>query len=167
MENRYNFREILQYLQLNCPWHKSKLHGLTHWRRVERNGVFLAEHNFVDVDLVRLFALFHDCQRLNDDSDLQHGPRAAAFIEKVNPDLLRLESKELEILMTACYHHTNSQNTDIPYFACCWDADRLDIGRAGLKPEVKFFSTKIARKIVTSGQWDKLTDFEYLSVFDL
>ena len=167
MKYRFDFMEILGYLQLNCPWHKSELHGLSHWRRVERNGVFLAEHNSVDVDLVRLFALFHDCQRLNDDSDLQHGPRAAAFIRKINSDLLGLSVKELEALTTACYYHTNSLKTDNPYYACCWDADRLDIGRAGIDPQPKFFSTKIARKIVNRDQWDKLTEFEYISVFDL
>ena len=40
------------------------IHGPSHWRRVERNGLWLAERSSGDVFVVRLFAWFHDSCRV-------------------------------------------------------------------------------------------------------
>src|ERR1019366_5140421 len=42
------------------------IHGLTHWRRVEQNGLRIAASNGAAVEVVRLFAVLHDSQHLGD-----------------------------------------------------------------------------------------------------
>jgi len=54
-------------------------HGPDHWRRVERNGLLLAESSGADIVVVRLFALFHDSRRENEFTDPDHGRRGAAY----------------------------------------------------------------------------------------
>src|SRR5262245_33584211 len=44
----------------------TSIHGPAHWRRVERNGLLLAERTGADMEVVRLFALFHDSRRETD-----------------------------------------------------------------------------------------------------
>jgi len=36
------------------------VHGLTHWQRVERNGLYIASREGGDQQVISLFALFHD-----------------------------------------------------------------------------------------------------------
>ena len=55
------------------------VHGLSHWQRVERNGLFLAAQEGISSNLVSCFALFHDSQRINDFHDPGHGLRGAQF----------------------------------------------------------------------------------------
>src|SRR3954451_15535659 len=59
---------------------QSTLHGERHWRCVGWTAALLArEVPAADGEVAFLFALLHDSQRLNDDYDPQHGPRAAAL----------------------------------------------------------------------------------------
>lgn len=39
------------------------VHGPSHWRRVEQNGLWLCRRNPADQLVVRLFAWFHDARR--------------------------------------------------------------------------------------------------------
>ena len=52
----------------------SNYHGLEHWHQVEFNGMLLASKTGADITVVRLFALFHDCRRMDDAYDAEHGP---------------------------------------------------------------------------------------------
>jgi hypothetical protein len=56
------------------------VHGPSHWRRVEKNGLLLATRTGADPVVVRLFALFHDSCRMNDGSDDGHGGRRSGPI---------------------------------------------------------------------------------------
>ena len=38
----------------------SSIHGVSHWQTVERNGTYLCQFNSADIQVVQLFALFHD-----------------------------------------------------------------------------------------------------------
>ena len=60
----------------------SAYHGLEHWHQVEFNGLLLASKTGADITVVRLFALFHDCRRMDDAYDGEHGPRAVEFIDR-------------------------------------------------------------------------------------
>lgn len=51
------------------------VHGPDHWRRVERNGLLLATRTGAIVEVVRLFAVFHDARREHDDWDDRHVPK--------------------------------------------------------------------------------------------
>lgn len=44
-------------------WKLGNIHGLSHWQRVERNGLLLATSK-VNITVVRLFAYLHDKCRI-------------------------------------------------------------------------------------------------------
>lgn len=121
-------------------------HGIDHWVRVERNGLWLAEQvGSVDVLVLRCFAALHDCQRWDDGFDPDHGPRAATFIEGLS---LPLSPQQLAQLLTAVRTHTFGHILqDDLTVQVCHDADRLDIGRVGIQPDPRFFYTAPAKDL--------------------
>lgn len=128
-------------------------HGLEHWVRVERNGLWLAsrlaeeEEGEVDVLVVRLFAALHDCQRRDDGYDFHHGPRAADFILE-NRRSLPVAGDRLERLVTAVRTHTDGPTeSDDLTIRVCHDADRLDLGRVMIRPSPDFLNTEPARDL--------------------
>ena len=135
---------------------KSSVHGASHWVRVERNGVYIAQNIGADEVVVSLFALFHDCRRVNDGLDPEHGLRGAKFAESMRNEMDFLTDKQFEKLYYACKWHTDKNHTDDLTIGACWDADRLDLGRVGTKPRVEFLNTKPARKIIRTGNFEIL-----------
>ncbi len=125
------------------------VHGLRHWARVERNGLFLAPSVGANQRVVSLFAYLHDCRRLNDGFDPGHGPRAARYADSIREDLSDLTDAEFETLIEACEGHTHHTRTQDPTIAVCWDADRLDLPRVGIRPRPRFFNTAMAVSMVT------------------
>jgi uncharacterized protein len=59
-------------------------HGVAHWARVLENGLRLAEETGANVEVVCLFAILHDSKRINENSDPDHGPRAAEFAASID-----------------------------------------------------------------------------------
>ncbi len=125
----------------------SVLHGPSHWRRVAENGVAIAAANGANLNVVRLFALFHDSQRIQEGADDGHGQRAADFLTKVRGDLIHLPDTEFELLHYACAFHTHSPPHSDPTIGACWDADRLDLERVGMIPLARFMSTDPGRNM--------------------
>jgi uncharacterized protein len=128
------------------------IHGLDHWRRVEAHGVWLAERTGGDVVVARLFAAFHDVRRLSDGTDAEHGARGAALATQLHHRLFTLAAPQLELLQYACIWHTSGRLSDDPTIGACWDADRLDIWRAGYTPQERYMSTAPARALVRAGR---------------
>jgi uncharacterized protein len=122
------------------------IHGPSHWLRVRANGLALAARTpGADADLVELFALLHDCRRLDEDRDRGHGERAAAHAEALARDgLLRLEAARLALLVAACAGHEHGKVAMDPTIGCCWDADRLELSRLGRRPKAHRLSTEAA-----------------------
>ena len=85
-----------------CQAVHGRIHGVSHWRRVERNGLWLARHTGADLRVVRLFAAFHDSQRRNDDEDPLHGSRAARYLDAMRVRLGCLDEPQFELLIEAC-----------------------------------------------------------------
>jgi len=117
------------------------IHGPSHWQRVDAFGLRLAESSGADLTVVRLFALMHDSCRLNDGEDIFHGPRAAEMLDRIVPSVFALSRDRLELLKQAVRYHTSGQTSPDPTVGTCWDADRLDIGRAGITPSARYMST--------------------------
>lgn len=68
--------------------------------------------------------------------DPQHGNRAGDFCSKLFKDgVLRLSGDELELLVMACQGHSDGLREAHPTVQTCWDADRLDLGRVGVRPD--------------------------------
>ena len=124
----------------------SFLHGESHWRRVAAAGLaLLPETPDADPALVFLFALFHDSMRFNDGHDPQHGPRGAALARDLRGGAFDLEDAEMGLLGYACEEHTNGGIGRDPTVGACWDADRLNLWRVGIRPSPRLLSTEAAR----------------------
>jgi len=125
------------------------LHGTSHWDRVERNGLYLCRFVPADATVVRLFALFHDCQRRNDHIDPDHGPRAVAYVEALGRETLGIDTPQWVLLERAMRFHTNGTDPGDVTVSVCWDADRLDIGRVGMTVRSRFLFNDEAIRIAT------------------
>ena len=129
--------------QFLLDWHG--VHGISHWARVQVIGRRLAKHSGANLNVVELFSFLHDSQRQSEGTDPEHGLRAAQWIASLNGRFFTLEDEELQLLQTACEDHSKGY-TDADITVCtCWDADRLDLGRVGIKPDPAHLCTDIAR----------------------
>lgn len=129
----------------------SSVHGPTHWRDVEQNGLLLATKTGADTLVVRLFALFHNSRRLNDWTDEGHGARGAAYAEQLRGFLYDLDDARFALLKEACTWHTDRDFSDDPTIGSCWDADRLDLVRLGVTPSPEFMSTAFGKEVARMG----------------
>jgi len=125
------------------PW--CGTHGVGHWARVLRNGLRLAELTGAKVEVVQLFALFHDSRRINEGTDPGHGQRGAEFATELRGDLFDLSDADFELLRSACTAHTDGGTTGHVTVRTCFDADRLDLGRVGTYPQPGRLCTDAAK----------------------
>jgi uncharacterized protein len=125
------------------PWHGT--HGVGHWARVLENGLRLAEATGAKVEVVQLFAVFHDSRRINEGVDDDHGCRGAELAVALRGDLFNLPDCDFELLCYACAAHTDGLIEGDVTTQTCWDADRLDLGRVGIIPAPKKLCTPAAR----------------------
>ena len=121
------------------------LHGVTHWARVYESGLRLAPETKADLEVVLLFTLLHDARRLNEGWDHGHGKRGAEFAAGLRGDLLQLSPRRFDVLYYACAKHTEGLTDGDPTVQTCWDADRLDLARAGIRPVPARLCTQAAR----------------------
>lgn len=122
-------------------------HGPAHWFRVRANGLVIARSTGANTDVIELFALFHDSQRRNEGSDPNHGRRGAELAERLRGNLFDLPDADFARLKAACRGHTGGRHgdTDDITVMTCWDADRLDLGRVGIRPKASRLFTDPAR----------------------
>jgi uncharacterized protein len=144
--------------------HHTAVHGIPHWVRVERNGLYLAERNGANKTVVSLFALFHDCMRVNDNHDHEHGRRGADYARTLRNQLTGLSDGEFELLTFACQHHTNVKYSDDITIGTCWDSDRLDLERIGVKVKALLLNTQDAKELVQQNKQNILQSFSLRSV---
>lgn len=142
-------RELIKHIRDQFLPNWQGVHGVSHWARVQVNGRRLAEHTGANLDVVELFSFLHDSQRQNDGTDTEHGPRAAEWISSLNGQFFTLNEHDLGLLQTACRDHTKGYTTGDITVCTCWDADRLDLGRVGIKPNPAYLCTDIARNKTT------------------
>lgn len=138
-------RELIAVVERGFALPLDGIHGQAHWRRVHGNGSRLAELNGADLDTVQLFAYLHDSRRVDDGWDLDHGRRAADFVESLQGSLLDLPAESLERLAFACAFHSDGLTEADITVQTCWDADRLDLGRIGIQPDPGRMCTSAAR----------------------
>ena len=123
-------------------------HGVVHWARVMENGLRIAKINGADIEVVKLFAIFHDSRRINERIDQGHGQRGGDFARTLRGSLVHLDDARFDLLYEACRLHTDGQTEADPTIQACWDADRLDLGRVGITPHKRFLCTEAARGMV-------------------
>ncbi len=122
-------------------------HGPSHWKRVEQNGLKLAQKTVARTDVVKLFAVFHDSKRQNEFNDPEPGPRGAAFVRELRGVLFQIDDEGMALLCEACSVHTALHHSADATIGTCLDADRLDLGRVGIVPDPRFMSTAFGREL--------------------
>lgn len=127
-------------------------HGVVHWARVLENGLRLAEETGANVEVVSLFAIFHDSRRVNECTDPDHGQRGADFAAELRGRLFQLEDRDFTLLYRACVGHTHERTHPDITIQTCWDSDRLDLGRVGITPHPSGLCTDVAKQPKTI-QW--------------
>ena len=146
-----NWQTLWEHITREFQCDRDSIHGPSHWRRVERNGLLLATRSGAIEEVVRLFAVFHDSRREHDGCDDTHGSQGAAYASSLRGVLFDLSDEHFELLHYACTWHTHGRLSDQPTIGSCWDADRLDLGRIGTTPEAAYMSTEFGREIAAHG----------------
>lgn len=133
--------------EFRLPWHHGH-HGIAHWSRVWGHGRRLARALDVDPALLCWFAFLHDSRRENENHDPGHGPRAADFAVRLRRSgvITELPAREFEWLCEAMRRHSDGHVDGEIALRACWDADRLDLGRVGIRPAPRHLCTAPARE---------------------
>lgn len=142
---------LVQIEKLACEQfrlHRTSIHGLGHWKQVAENGIVLSAQPGTDNLVVQLFALLHDCRRMDEYTDPEHGHRAAEFALRIRTRYLKaLTDKQFEKLHWACTYHNHGQVHDDPTIGACFDADRLELTRVGILPRADMMCTPIGKRM--------------------
>ena len=104
-------QKVRELLKRKSAFYNSRIHGISHWKTVERNGHYLAGFTLADTKVISYFAYFHDCMRENEGDDDEHGPRGAGFAEKYR-GLIDLTERQFKQLTDACEGHTGGIRTE-------------------------------------------------------
>jgi uncharacterized protein len=142
-----DFRRLWDFVIAQFPMGRHSIHGPRHWKQVEQNGLMLAKETGVDETIVRLFSIFHDSRRATDNTDDGHGHRGAELAKTLRGEYFDLPDNSFEILIDACTNHTGGENPSNMTIATCWDADRLDLPRAGITPDPERMCTAPGRRL--------------------
>jgi uncharacterized protein len=144
--------ELIEAIRKEYVLSWSGIHGVSHWNRVRENGLRLADLTGANPRMVEYFAYLHDSKRINDGRDPGHGQRAAQFVRTLQGSVIHLSDEDLERLEYACTYHTAGLTQADITVQACWDADRLDLGRVGIRPRARYLCTAAARDPETI-QW--------------
>ena len=148
MPYKIDYEKLWNIARDQFPLDRDSFHGWLHWKSVEKNGLILLEHTGADIDIVELFAIFHDSKRENEGKDPEHGKRGAEFAQSLRYKYFNLEDAQFEKLIYACTWHNKHMTTNDPDIGTCWDADRLDLIRIGIIPHTDRLNTDYAKKLV-------------------
>lgn len=144
--------DLFEQLLPHVPASTSRIHGLTHWRRVAENGRTLCAHTpDADPEVVAAFAALHDSCRENDGRDPEHGTRAASLAHQLQQaGILPLNHARLRVLRLALIAHDRGEVSTDPTIGVCWDADRLDLVRLGRRVNPALLSTDAGKRSVST-----------------
>lgn len=130
-------------------WELGEIHGMTHWKNVHRNAILLMQPG-VNMNVVVAFAYLHDCCRLSNGNDCEHGKRASLKVDEIRNSILKdFSDEEITLLKSACLLHTDVLRTGNLTIDTCFDSDRLDLGRVGIKPMPSKMATSKGENFAT------------------
>ena len=129
--------------QFQIDW--NGYHGISHWARVRHNGLLLAPQTGANPHVVELFAFFHDSRRMNEGEDEDHGRRGAQLAQQLKGRFFEATDAEMDLLVHACKYHSEGVTEGDATVRTCWDADRLDLARVGIRPAARYLCTAAAK----------------------
>lgn len=139
--------ELIKVLRREFRLDWRGIHGAPHWGRAHQYGLKLAGMNGAKREVVELFAFLHDSKRINDGVDPYHGQRAAEFARSLRGTIITLSDEDFDLLAYACMHHSSGRVEAELTVQTCWDADRLDLGRVGIRPSADRLCTEVAKEL--------------------
>lgn len=140
-----NLKSIVHAILEDYPLPRHGTHGVSHWARVLENGLRLASATGAVIEVVQLFAVFHDSRRVSECEDWGHGLRGADLAAELRGKLFDLPDADFDLLYEACAQHTDGLTEADITVQTCWDSDRLDLGRVGTTPDPRRLCTDAAR----------------------
>ena len=140
-------------------------HGVPHWARVLENGRRLARVTGARIQVVELFAVFHDAKRENEGWDSGHGSRGAELAGRLRGTHFELSPGDFQLLHIACSDHTRGITAGDITLQTCWDADRLDLGRVGISLEIQYLCTNAAKDSAVIAWADKRSRERFMPGF--
>ena len=155
MTNTIDKKPLLDFVLAQLQINKEGIHGTSHWARVRHHGITVGKERDADLLVIELFAFLHDSQRENEWHDPLHGTRAADFAASLNSVYFDLNSSQLDKLCYAMTLHSDGHVHTDATIQSCWDADRLDLGRADIYPSDKFLSSEAAKHIASAYEWSR------------
>jgi uncharacterized protein len=141
-----DFRAVVKSAKERFRLDLRGIHGVAHWQRVRENGLRIAKHTRANKVVVELFAFLHDCCREDDRADPDHGERAAEFAASLRGTVVHLDDEDFSLLYEAIENHQAGWTKGDITVITCWDADRLDLGRIGIRPSPHYLGTEFARR---------------------
>jgi uncharacterized protein len=138
--------DLVTAILTNYKMRIDDIHGVSHWARVMENGRRLAASTGARLEVVELFAVFHDSMRVSNGHDHEHGKRGADLAIKLRGIHFSLPDDDFALLQEACINHTEGAIIADVTVQTCWDSDRLDLARAGIFPNPKRLCTEAARQ---------------------
>jgi uncharacterized protein len=140
-----NLKPLVHTILEEYALSRAGTHGVSHWARVLENGLRLAHDTAAIMEVVQLFAIFHDSRRLNEEIGPWHGERGAQLAVELRGKLFDLPDEQFNLLCEARVGHTDGLTEADITIQTCWDADRLDLGRVGIYPEADRLCTAAAK----------------------
>ena len=137
--------ELIAVIRAQFALEWNGIHGIERWERVRENGLRLAQITGANPTVVERFAHLHDSRRLDDWEDAGHGARAAIYLQTLRGRHFEISEEELGLLSYACQPHSDGLMEGDVTVQTCWDADRLDLGRVGIRPDPRYLCTPAAR----------------------
>ena len=74
---------MIEYIKVKARLSNSPIHGIRHWKNVEKMGMYLCERNNADREVVKMFAYIHDSGGVNEDEDFEHGKRSVEIAKEM------------------------------------------------------------------------------------
>ena len=145
-----DFKKLWEIVTAQFQLDIHSMHGPRHWRQVEKNGLMLAKETGADEIIIKLFSLFHDSRRENEEIDDGHGMRGFELAKSMKGIDFDLPYESFKTLTEACQRHTDGQIASNITVATCWDADRLDLPRVGITPDPDKMGTAPGRRMARS-----------------
>ena len=153
-QNLLDIKELRSFCISRWPKELGTIHGIEHWDRVARFGKMLYQEG-ADMEVVLAFAYLHDSQRINNGYDIDHGKRASKFIDSIrHTKLTSLNDVQIEKLKKACELHTIKHKTGDLTIDICFDADRMDLLRVGIKPSPDRMATLHGAELVADPYYE-------------